>query len=119
MYSEQLKQHFYQPQYCGKFTGENPQIITLKAGDSSSGCLMEFALLMSAAGMIEDIKWQVQGCPASIACLSYVASELINQPQEQMSQITAQSIIEALDLAPHKQYSAYMIEKMLCEKTNI
>lgn len=110
MYSQLVRQHFECPQYIGQlfpgpqtFVGE----VFIRGGDRIKlGIATENTY-------IKDIRHQVYGCPAMIACMSWLAAEILHKEYEDVRQYTASYINAALSLPEHKYRCALLAEQVL------
>ncbi|MFI4955215.1 MAG: iron-sulfur cluster assembly scaffold protein [Gammaproteobacteria bacterium] len=109
-YSALLLQHFHHPQYAGRLAsgpGVYEAQVSIPSGDQVR------LAIATENSHIKDIRYQVFGCPATIACMSWVATELINQDFMHAKQVTAASIQAALSLPAHKYRCALLAEQAL------
>jgi nitrogen fixation protein NifU and related proteins len=110
-YSELLLQHFHHPKNVGKLSvGEN---IYHAESDVSGGDKIHLYINVNVDGKIADVRYQVKGCPATIACMSWMSNELIGRNILDVKEVTAAKMIQALDLPSHKQRSALLAEEIL------
>jgi nitrogen fixation NifU-like protein len=109
-YSPQLLQHFRNPQYVGKLAaapGVYAAEVAIPSGDQVR------LGIATENGCIKDIGYQVFGCPAMIASMSWLASELINKDYLQATKLNAAKINQALSLPPNKYRCALLAEQVL------
>jgi NifU-like protein involved in Fe-S cluster formation len=78
-----------------------------------SGDQIQLSIQISEQGMIEDMRYQAEGCPETIASISWLASELIGQPVEIAKQIMPGHIKEALSLPTPKSRCALLASEVL------
>ena len=109
-YSSLLLQHFQHPQYVGQL----PAAPGVYEADitSPSGEQVKLAIATEDAH-IKDIRYQVYGCPAMIACMSWLAAELHKKNFLQAKHYNAAKIREALSLPPNKFRCALLAEEAL------
>ena len=110
MYSEILLTHFRQPQYVGELL-QAPDVYRALV-EIATGDKVQLDMAIQNA-IITDVRYQVYGCPAMIACLSWIAGELIDKPCALAEQITAQEISLVLAMPAHKFRCALLAETAL------
>jgi len=108
-YSALVLQHFAAPQFVGELPpAPNVLVTEVFAGGKKVKCFVAVA-----DNCIIDFRYQVYGCPAMIACMSWMASELIGKTVIEAQKMTAAEITEILELPVHKQHCAVLAETVL------
>lgn len=110
-YNDLLLKHFNEPNYIGQLSaGEN--VYYAEAG-ISGGDKVNLSMHITVDGKIDDVRYQVKGCPAMIASMSWIASEVIGGNILSVKETMAENIIEVLELPAHKQRCALLAEEVL------
>jgi NifU-like protein involved in Fe-S cluster formation len=105
-YSKMVLQHFSDPQYVGELAlADNVYVAEAFAGGD------KVKLFVSVEdNCIRDVRYQVYGCPAMIACMSWLACELRGKT---VHEISALRMAEVLELPAHKRHCAVLAEEVL------
>jgi nitrogen fixation protein NifU and related proteins len=100
-FSEKVMEHFKNPRNAGMI--DNADGIG-EFGDPGCGDFLRVFIKISD-DIIRDIKYQIRGCPASIACASAMSELVIGQNIDDAIMLKEEDIINALDGLPeHKQH---------------
>ena len=100
-YSEKVIEHFRNPKNAGII--DNADGIG-EAGDAECGDFLRVFVRIKDK-MIQDVKYQIHGCPASIACASAMTELVAGRAIDDAVLISEEDIIKALDGLPeHKQH---------------
>ncbi|MBI4634535.1 MAG: iron-sulfur cluster assembly scaffold protein [Deltaproteobacteria bacterium] len=95
-YSDKVIDHFLNPRHAGVI--ENADGIG-EIGDPECGDFMRVYLKIEKH-IVTDVKYQIRGCPASIACASAMTELAIGKDLDDVMMITDDDIVEALDGLP-------------------
>jgi nitrogen fixation protein NifU and related proteins len=95
-YSKKVTEHFRNPRNVGII--ENPDGIG-EIGDPDCGDFM-MVFIRIQDDIVTDVKYQIRGCPASIACASVMTELAIGKDLDEAIMITDTDIVEALDGLP-------------------
>jgi nitrogen fixation protein NifU and related proteins len=95
-YSKKVTEHFKNPRNVGII--ENPDGIG-EIGDPDCGDFM-MVFIRIQDDIVTDVKYQIRGCPASIACASVMTELAIGKDLDEAIMITDTDIVEALDGLP-------------------
>lgn len=98
-YSEKVVAHFKKPKNAG--TIENPDGIG-EIGDPSCGDFMRVFIRVEN-DIITDVKYQIRGCPASIAVASVMTELAIGKDLDDAMMLTEDDVLEALDGLPEEK----------------
>src|SRR6056297_3108394 len=111
-WSDKVKSEFYDPQNVGELDTNKAdvQLAEIKTPDGFTHMQLFVEIKQ---GIITDVKYKVLGCPCCIACLSFVSRQLLQQAQSKLQNISAQDIIQALDLPKERYSSALLVEELL------
>lgn len=101
MYSEKVIDHFMNPRNVGVIKDANG---IGEAGDPSCGDYTVIFLKVNSNYIIEDIKFQVQGCGGAIATSSMTTELAKGKHILEAYIITDKDIIEALDGLPEEKH---------------
>jgi nitrogen fixation protein NifU and related proteins len=96
VYSAKVLEHFRKPKNAGMI--EDASGIG-EIGDPDCGDFMKVFIKVED-GMVKDVKYQIKGCPASIACASAMTEIAMGKPLEDAMFITDDDIVTALDGLP-------------------
>jgi len=95
-YSEKVIEHFRNPKNVGMI--EDPDGVG-EIGDPHCGDFMKVYIKIEH-DTVKDVKYQIRGCPASIACASTMTELAIGKHLDDAMVITDEDIVEALDGLP-------------------
>jgi nitrogen fixation protein NifU and related proteins len=104
-YSEKVVDHFKEP----RNTGYLPDADGIgEIGDPSCGDFMRVFIKVEE-DIIADVKYQIRGCPASIAVASVMTELAIGKDLDYALMLTDQDVLEALDgLPPEKLHCSVL-----------
>jgi nitrogen fixation NifU-like protein len=111
-FSEMVLNNFRHPHYVGELSVA-PNVYRVFV-EIASGDKVQLDVAIHNA-IITDVRYQVYGCPAMIACMSWLATELMNKPCALAEQITAQEISLTLALPARKFRCALLAETAMQE----
>jgi nitrogen fixation protein NifU and related proteins len=98
-YSEKVVAHFKNPKNVGEIPDANG---VGEMGDLNCGDFLKVFIKVEDS-IVKDVKYQIRGCPASIACASAMTELAIGKHIDDAMFITDEEIIEAIDGLPeHK-----------------
>src|SRR6185437_9933137 len=102
MFSPELLNHFEHPRHAG--TMESPD---LSAQTENPGCgdIMKLMLKISD-GMIRDIKYQVRGCVAAIACGSALTEMVLGLSLSDAAKIHREDLVAKVGGLPNESVHA-------------
>ncbi len=95
-YSEKVIEHFKNPKNVGMMEDANG---IGEIGDPDCGDFMKVFVRVED-GILRDVKYQIKGCPASIACASAMTELAMDKPLDDALFITDDDIVAALDGLP-------------------
>ncbi len=95
-YSDKVLEHFLYPRNAGLM--ENADGIG-EIGDPGCGDFMQVYIKIEKR-IVTDVKYQVRGCPASIACASAMTELAIGKDLDDVMMISDDDIVEVLDGLP-------------------
>jgi nitrogen fixation protein NifU and related proteins len=96
VYSKKVAEHFKNPRNVGII--ENADGVG-EIGDSDCGDFMKVYVKVED-DIVTDVKYQIKGCPASIACASAMTELTIGKDLDEAIMIKDTDIVEALDGLP-------------------
>ena len=105
-YSPELLAHFRSPANAGSLPREAPDVVTGEAGDADDGRLVRLQLRLGPGDEIVDVRFKAFGCPATIACASWLGARIRGCAVSEARALTAGRIAEALTLAPERYHAA-------------
>lgn len=106
-----LLEHFRHPKQVGQIPAA-PNVYKAEAA-IPGGDKVQLFIQVSPQGIIDDIKYQVQGCPSTIACMSWMASELLGQPVEDARHLTPGQIKAGISVPTPKSRCALLASQVL------
>jgi len=95
-YSEKVLQHFQNPKNAGII--EEADGIG-EIGERDCGDLLRVFIKVEK-DVVTDVKYQIRGCPAAIACASAMTELAIGKSIEDALMVSEDDIVEALDGLP-------------------
>jgi nitrogen fixation protein NifU and related proteins len=95
-YSAKVMEHFRNPKNAGVIEDANG---IGEIGDPECGDFMKVFIKVENE-MVRDVKYQIRGCPASIACASAMTEIAIGKRLDDAMFITDDDIVQALDGLP-------------------
>lgn len=95
-YSEKVIDHFKRPRNVGEIEDADG---TGRIGDPSCGDFLHVFIKVENETIV-DVKYQIRGCPAAIACASVMTELAIGKHVEDALFIEDQDIVSALDGLP-------------------
>jgi nitrogen fixation NifU-like protein len=95
-YSRKVLEHFNNPKNAGVIEDANG---VGEVGDADCGDFMKVYLKVED-DMVKDVKYQIKGCPASIACASAMTELAIGKPLDDVMCLSEDDIVDALDGLP-------------------
>lgn len=113
VYSPAVQQHFRHPHNVGSFPAQFPRVGRGRAGQASTGGVMQLQVQVNDSGIICDTRFRAYGCGATIAAGSYVSQWLQGKTLEQAATLSTQQVVQALDLPPVKVHCAMLVEDAL------
>ncbi len=96
IYSKKVLEHFKDPKNAGYMA--NPDGIG-EIGDPDCGDFLRVFIKVDD-NIIKDVKYQIRGCPASIACASAMTEMAIGKDLDEAMMITDDDIVDELDGLP-------------------
>ncbi len=97
-YSAAVLEHVRNPRNAGRLPSDDPGVLTGEAGDGAERVRLQ--LRVDAAGRICASRFKAFGCPATLAAASYTALRLEGGTLSRATELRADEISDALDLAP-------------------
>lgn len=98
-YSERVIEHFRNPKNAGVIEDANG---IGEIGDPSCGDFMKVYIKVEN-DIVADAKYQIKGCPASVACASAMTELAIGRRLDDAMVITDGDIVAALDGLPESK----------------
>ena len=113
-YSPAVLGHFRRPRRAGSLSAEGAEpdrIATGEAGDADEGRLVRIQLRVGQGPdrMIADARFKAFGCPATIACGSWVCDYVAGLPCAEAARLQGSGIERGLDLAPRHGAAAALV----------
>ena len=100
MYNSKVMELFLNPKNVGVIKGANA---VGTATDETCGDIVKLYLIINSLNEIEDAKYKVFGCAASIASCSVATELLIGKSVEYALKLDAETIISKLDGLPESK----------------
>jgi len=95
-YSKKVLEHFFSPKNAGQI--DDPSGVG-EIGDPECGDFLRVYIKVEDEKVI-DVKYQIRGCPASIACASAMTELVIGKDLEDVMMITDEDIVKELGGLP-------------------
>lgn len=95
-YSEKVLEHFRNPRNAGYI---NDASGVGEIGDPECGDFMKVYIKVEG-DIVTDVKYQIRGCPASIACASAMTELAIGKNLDDVMMVTDDDIVNELDGLP-------------------
>ncbi len=108
-YSAQVVDHYRHPRGSGRL---GPPAASGSAGSAAGGCLIGLTLRLRH-GRVQEAAFEAFGCPATIACGSWLADWLPGRTLAQAAALTGLDIAAALALDAGKTGVALVAEDAL------
>ena len=104
-YSEEVLNRVRDPKRVGSLDGDH--VGTGEVGTLDEGTVMRIQVRRDG-DRIAEARFKVFGCSAAIASASLVAEWLEGAAIDEARQVTAERVVQQLDLAPEREYTARM-----------
>ena len=105
MYSERLLDHFKNPRNVGELPAP---AITLEVSNPACGDILRLSVRLEG-GKVQEARYKVRGCTASIATGSALTELLTGKTREEVAELNAGIIETAVDgLAPESKHAAVL-----------
>jgi NifU-like protein involved in Fe-S cluster formation len=104
-YSEEVLNRVRHPQRAGSIDG--PHVGTGEVGTLDEGTVVRIQVRRSG-DRIAEARFKVFGCSAAIASASLVAEWLEGTPIDEAAQVTAERVVQHLELVPERHHVAAM-----------
>ena len=104
-YSEAVLNRVREPKRVGSLDGDH--VGTGEVGRLDEGTVVRIQVRKSG-DRIAEARFKVFGCSAAIASASLVAEWLEGAPMAEASRLTAERVVQKLDLAPERAHVARM-----------
>jgi len=111
-YSSEVVRRFGSPGRVGELAKDLAGVVAGAAEDRSLSVWVRFQVQI-LAGRIERVRYQVYGCPHTIAAVSWVAEWLEGSEPEALAQLDVQMLAKRLDLPVEKMGKLLRIEDAL------
>lgn len=96
-YTDIVMDHFHNPRNVGAI--ENADGIG-DIGDEGCGDFLRVFIRVDENNIITDVKYQIRGCPASIACASIMTEMTVGKDLDEAMMIEEMDIVNALGGLP-------------------
>lgn len=97
VYTDIVMEHFHNPRNVGAI--ENADGIG-DIGDADCGDFLRVYIRVNEKNIITDVKYQIRGCPASIACASIMTEMTVGKDLDEAMMIEEMDIVNALGGLP-------------------
>lgn len=113
MMSELVLQHFQQPQHVGELEAA-ANVLRVEVNSPNTGRHVVFTIQVEDR-MVTQTRYQVRGCPYTIATFSYVAVWCQHRDIMELAALNRQTLIQSLELPATKVHCAAMAEDVLMQ----
>ena len=100
-YSSEVQQRFLAPRGAGAFEEGTPGLTSGEAEDRTLNVWVRFQV-DAHEGVIRSTRFQVYGCPYTVAAAGWVAEWLEGRPVEALGQLDMHAVREALRIPPDR-----------------
>lgn len=100
-YSSEVQQRFLAPRGAGAFEEGTPGLASGEAEDRTLNVWVRFQV-DAHEGVIRATRFQVYGCPYTVAAAAWVAEWLEGRPLEALGQLDVHAVREALRVPPDR-----------------
>jgi nitrogen fixation protein NifU and related proteins len=105
MYSDRLLDHFQNPRNVGELP---PPALTLEVSNPACGDILRLSVRIEE-GQVQEARYKVRGCTASIAAGSALTELLVGKTRDQIGSLNAAAIEQAVGgLAPESKHAAVL-----------
>ena len=104
-YSDEVLRRVREPQRAGSLDGDH--VGTGEVGTLDEGTVMRIQVRRDG-DRIAEARFKVFGCSAAIASASLVSEWLEGASIDEAKQVTPERVVQQLDLAPEREYTARM-----------
>jgi len=111
-YSEMVLDHYFQPRNVGELESADPEVIIVESGSAAGGELLKLSVRIKN-NVIIAAKFKAHGGCATIAVGSWLTEKINQKTLPDISGITAQEIISALELPVVKRQAALLAQDLL------
>ena len=111
-YTALLLEHFRNPRNTGRFPAGTAGLVAGSAGSRRLGREVHLELRLDR-GRVADCRYQVYGCPATIALCSLLSERLKGLPVAEPQAFSAMPLADELGLSPVKRAAALVLEDAL------
>ena len=112
-YLDIVVQHFRAPRNAGRFPEGTPGVVRGVAGGRKRGREIRLELKLADDGHIEACRYQVYGCPATVALCSVLSGRLAGQDPAQAAGFSGMALADELQLPVVKRDAALLLEDAL------
>jgi len=112
-YTEAALAHFRAPKNTGSFPAGTVNVSQGRAGDRRRGREIRLEIKLTNDGRIEACRYQVYGCPATIALCSVMSERLVGRGLAEAAGVSAVELAEELRLPAPKRDAALLLEDAL------
>lgn len=112
-YTQAVLAHFHAPRNAGLFPTDTANVSRGAAGERRRGREIRLELKLADDGHIEACRYQVYGCPATIALCSILSERLAGQSPAQAAGFSGLALAEELKLPAPKRDAALLLEDAL------
>lgn len=98
-YSRKVHEHFKNPRNVGNIEDANG---VGEIGDAACGDFLRVFIRVED-DIVVDVKYQIRGCPAAIACASVMTDLVIGKNLDDAMMISDEDIVEALEGLPEEK----------------
>ena len=112
-YTDTVVEHFRAPRNTGSFPEGTRNVSRGTAGDRRRGREIHLELKLADDGRVEACRYQVYGCPATIALCSVLSERVVGHTREEAAGIGGLRLAEELELPAPKRDAALLLEDAL------
>ena len=109
-YSASIWEHFRAPHNVGTFPAGSQHVLAGRAGARRHGREVEFQLQLTHHGRINEARYRVYGCPATIALCSLTSAALRGRTPAEAAVFSVVALADQLQLPAEKRDAALTVE---------
>lgn len=111
-YGAEVLRRFRAPARVGAFPPDASGIVAATAEDRSQNVWVRFQVRAEDRSIV-DLRFNVYGCPHTVAAADWVAEQLVGRPTESLRSLDVRAAAEALELPREKIGKILRIEDAL------
>ncbi len=112
-YSDPVLDHFRRPRNAGVFPPGTPGLVRGEARESEGARLVRIELVLDGGARVAEARFKAFGCPATIACASFVTADVAGRSLEEAAALCAADVSRELSLPARRSDAAELAVRAL------